>query len=225
MKPSRLPHLSLFSVLVLSAATLAASAAEPQSSGGLDTARIEMLTGAKGALDAKTGVFKVSVPRKDLAVQVGGARLNPRLGLTSWAAFVRAGESAMVMGDIVVTETEVDPVMSAALDAGLEVTALHNHFLGDEPRVMFMHIGGPQGAAQGGDLRRRAAQPHDRRGAAGRLPPFLGDRPGRRPRPRPAFGSRCAGRGRAVRFPATGAASCGSRPGKDPGRLKAPAQA
>jgi hypothetical protein len=142
MKHSRLPHLSLFSVLVLSAATLAASAAEPQSSGGLDTARIETLTGVKGALDAKTGVFKVSVPRKDLAVQVGGARLNPRLGLTSWAAFVRAGESAMVMGDIVVTETEVDPVMSAALDAGLEVTALHNHFLGDEPRVMFMHIGG-----------------------------------------------------------------------------------
>lgn len=109
---------------------------------GLDTARIEKLTGARGALDAKEGVFKVSVPRSDLAVRVGGARITPRLGLTSWAAFQRAGAQAMVMGDIVLLEAEVDPVMSAALDAGLEVTALHNHFLWDAPRVMFLHVGG-----------------------------------------------------------------------------------
>lgn len=125
-----------------SAGAMQAEASQGQGTGGLDTARIEQLTGAKGALDAKEGVFKVSVPRKDLAVRVGGAKLNPRLGLTSWAAFQRAGEGTMVMGDIVVLEGEVDPVMSAALDAGLEVTALHNHFLWDEPRVMFMHIGG-----------------------------------------------------------------------------------
>ncbi len=141
--PSWLLLLAPFLVLISSAAASAqTSAPQREGSGGLDTARIEQLTGAKGALDAKEGVFKVSVPRKDLAVRVGGARLIPRQGLTSWAAFQRAGESAMVMGDIVLLEAEVDPVMSAALDAGLEVTALHNHFLWDEPRVMFMHISG-----------------------------------------------------------------------------------
>jgi uncharacterized protein DUF1259 len=109
---------------------------------GLDTALIERLTGAKGALDAATGVFKVSVPRTDVDVRVGGVRLQPRLGLTSWAAFQRTGNGAMVMGDMVLLEPQVSAVMSAALDGGLEVTAVHNHFFGDEPKVMFLHIGG-----------------------------------------------------------------------------------
>ncbi len=109
---------------------------------GLDTALIERLTGAKGTLAAAEGVFKVSVPRTDLDVRVGGVRLRPRQGLTSWAAFQKMGDHAMVMGDLVLLEAQVNPVMSAALDAGLEITALHNLFLGDEPRVMFMHIGG-----------------------------------------------------------------------------------
>jgi Domain of Unknown Function (DUF1259) len=109
---------------------------------GLDTASIERLTGAKGSLDTASGVFKVSVPRSDLAVQVGGVRMHPRLGLTSWAAFQQAGQGVLVMGDMVLVEAQVNPVMSVALDSGLEVTALHNHFFGDEPRVMFMHIGG-----------------------------------------------------------------------------------
>ncbi|MGH9362638.1 MAG: DUF1259 domain-containing protein, partial [Thermoanaerobaculia bacterium] len=113
-----------------------------RTSAALDTARIERLTGAKGTLDEREGVFKVSVPRPDLGVRVGGASLHPRLGLTSWAAFQPAGDAVMVMGDMVLLEVEVDPVLSAALDAGLEVTALHNHFLWDEPRVMFMHVGG-----------------------------------------------------------------------------------
>jgi hypothetical protein len=68
--------------------------------------------------------------------------MAPRLGLTSWAAFRRMGDHAMVMGDLVLREEQVNPVMSAALNAGLAVTALHNHFLWDTPRVMFMHIGG-----------------------------------------------------------------------------------
>lgn len=110
--------------------------------GGLDTALIERLTGVKGSMDAAAGVFKVSVPRSDLAVQVGGVRMHPRLGLTSWAAFQPAGNGVMVMGDMVLTEPQVNPVMSVALDNGLEVTALHNHFFGDDPRIMFMHIGG-----------------------------------------------------------------------------------
>jgi len=109
---------------------------------GLETARIEKLTGAKGALDEKEGVFKVSVPRTDLAVTAAGVRMTPPLGLTSWAAFKRAGDQAVVMGDLVLLEDQVNPVMSAGLDQGLEVTALHNHFFWDTPKVMFMHIGG-----------------------------------------------------------------------------------
>jgi hypothetical protein len=108
----------------------------------LDAARIEQLTGAKGAWNDKEGVFKVSFPRADLQVTAAGVRLTPPLGLTAWAAFTRVGTHAAVMGDMVLTEDQVNPAMSAALDNGLEVTALHNHFLWEQPRVLFMHIGG-----------------------------------------------------------------------------------
>ncbi|HEV8631415.1 MAG TPA: DUF1259 domain-containing protein [Thermoanaerobaculia bacterium] len=137
----------LVGVAVLLAGSAHSQARASKDGGGsgaasFDGARIERLTGAKGTLDAREQVFKVSVPRSDLAVRVAGARMTPRLGLTSWAAFHPVGSQAMVMGDVVVLAGEVDPVMSAALDAGLEVTGLHNHFLGDEPRVMFLHLGG-----------------------------------------------------------------------------------
>jgi hypothetical protein len=108
----------------------------------LDTGAIERLSGAKGALDEKEGVFKVSVPRTDLAVVIGGVKMSPPMGLTSWAAFKRVKNNDMVMGDLVLVQDQVSPVMSAALDNGLEVTALHNHFIWDSPRIMFMHIGG-----------------------------------------------------------------------------------
>jgi hypothetical protein len=107
-----------------------------------DTAKIEELTGAKGAFNEKEGVFKVSVPRSDLSVTAGGVKLTPPMGLTSWAAFKKAGNHVVVMGDTVMLEDQVNPVMSTALDNGLEVTALHNHFFWDSPKVMFMHIGG-----------------------------------------------------------------------------------
>jgi hypothetical protein len=68
--------------------------------------------------------------------------MTPPMGLTSWAAFKRNGNRTMVMGDMVLTEEQVNPAMSAALDNGLDVTALHNHFFWDSPKVMFMHIGG-----------------------------------------------------------------------------------
>jgi hypothetical protein len=108
----------------------------------LDAARIEQLTGAKGAWNDKEGVFKVSFPRTDLQVTAAGVRLTPPLGLTAWAAFTRVGTHAVVMGDMVLTEDQVNPAMSAALDNGLEVTALHNHFFWEQPRILFMHIGG-----------------------------------------------------------------------------------
>lgn len=108
----------------------------------LDTQKIEQLTGLKGKLDEKEDVFKVSLPRNDLAVTVAGVKASPPMGLTCWAAFKRVGGHVMMMGDTVLTENQVNPVMSVALENGLEVTALHNHFFEDSPRVMFMHIGG-----------------------------------------------------------------------------------
>ena len=122
---------------MLIAALVAAAAASR-----LDTAKIEQLTGAKGAVNEKEGVFKVSFPRTDLRVTAAGAHLTPAMGLTAWAAFTRAGTHVAVMGDIVLTEDQVNPAISAALDNGLAVTALHNHFFWEQPRVMFMHIGG-----------------------------------------------------------------------------------
>src|SRR6266850_2516097 len=107
-----------------------------------DTAKIEELAGAKGSYNEKEGVFKISVPRNDLSITATGVRLTPPMGLTSWAAFKKAGEHTVIMGDIVLLEDQVNPVMSAALGNGLEVTALHNHFFWDSPKVMFMHIGG-----------------------------------------------------------------------------------
>jgi hypothetical protein len=114
----------------------------------LDTARIDSITGLKGVWNEAEKVHKVSQPRNDLPVSVDGWTMPPFMGLTSWAAFTEGGDAeAMVAGDLVLFEDEVNPVMSAALDSGLSVTALHNHFFFDQPRVYFMHIGG-EGTAE-----------------------------------------------------------------------------
>lgn len=123
--------------------------------GGLDTARIEQLAGVKGSYDAKEGVFTVRYPRDDLDVNAGGIHITAPFGLTAWAAFTRTGPHVTVMGDMVMLEDQVNPVMSVALDSGLQVTALHNHFFWETPRVMFMHIGG-MGAEE--DLARAAGK-------------------------------------------------------------------
>jgi hypothetical protein len=108
----------------------------------LDTAKIDQLTGLKGKLNEKEGVYKVSFPRNDVNISVDGWKLPPFLGLGTWASFQGTNDKAMVMGDTVVFEDEVNPAMSAAFDAGLSVTALHNHFFFDHPKVYFMHIAG-----------------------------------------------------------------------------------
>jgi Domain of Unknown Function (DUF1259) len=108
----------------------------------LDSAKIEQLTGIKGEMNEKEGVFTVRAPRTDLQVTTAGVKMNPAMGLTSYAAFMKSGAKTMVMGDTTLTEDQVNPVMSVALENGLEVTALHNHFFWDSPKVMFMHIGG-----------------------------------------------------------------------------------
>src|SRR5437870_1501762 len=112
-------------------------------SAALDTAKIDELTGLKGKLNDKEGVYKVTFPRDDVKVVVDGWTMPPFMGLGTWAAFTKAAHTeAMVMGDTVLFEDEVNSAMSAALDNGLSVTALHNHFFFDQPKVFFMHIEG-----------------------------------------------------------------------------------
>jgi hypothetical protein len=113
----------------------------------LNTARIDELTGLKGKMNQKEGVYKVTFPRNDVKVVVDGWTMPPFMGLGTWAAFTKGAHTeAMVMGDTVLFEDEVNAAMSTALDNGLNVTALHNHFFFDRPKVYFMHIEG-EGAA------------------------------------------------------------------------------
>src|SRR5215469_8375929 len=113
----------------------------------LDTARIDQLTGLKGKMNAKEGAYKVTFPRNDVKIVVDGWTMPPFMGLGTWAAFTSTQTGAMVMGDTVLFEDEVNAAMSAALDNGLSVTALHNHFFFDHPKVYFMHIEG-EGAVE-----------------------------------------------------------------------------
>ena len=128
-------------VLMLCAVTLSGQLARAQEA-KLDPAKLEELTGLKGKLNEKENVFKVSLPRKDIQAKIAGVKATPGIGLTAWAAFTPMADHLMVMGDLVLLEEQVNPVMSVALEQGLEVTALHNHFFWDSPKVMFMHIGG-----------------------------------------------------------------------------------
>ena len=111
-------------------------------SAALDAAKIDQITGLKGKLNEKEGVYKITSPRADVKVAVDGWIMPPFMGLGTWAAFAEAKNGAMVMGDTVLFEDEVNPAMSIALDNGLGVTALHNHFFFDHPKVYFMHLEG-----------------------------------------------------------------------------------
>src|SRR5438270_3390579 len=109
----------------------------------LNFARIDELTGLKGKLNEKEGVYRVTFPRADVTVSVDGWKMPPFMGLGTWAAFTKGAHSeAIVMGDTVLFGDEVNPVMSVAFENGLSVTALHNHFFYEQPRVFFMHISG-----------------------------------------------------------------------------------
>lgn len=129
---------SIVLALSVSVFSIGAHAAPPI----VDSAAIEAITGLKGTYNKAENVFKVSKPRKDVKVSVDRWALPPFMGITSWAAFTPMRGGTMLMGDTVLFEDEVNPAMTAALDAGLEVTALHNHFFFDQPKVYFMHIAG-----------------------------------------------------------------------------------
>ncbi|HEY8132678.1 MAG TPA: DUF1259 domain-containing protein [Thermoanaerobaculia bacterium] len=129
---------SLLSLLVLS--TLIAAAPKQ------DWKNVADALGRAGTLQPD-GAYKVSFPRSDLTVTAGGVTIKPALALGSWAAFHETGGHAMAMGDLVLLESEVDGVIGELQKGGIEQTALHNHLMGESPRVMYMHFSGHGDAA------------------------------------------------------------------------------
>jgi hypothetical protein len=123
--------------------------------GSSDWSAADRALGRAGA-EQPGGVHKYSFPRGDLDVTIGGIQLRPALALGSWLAFKRTADGkAMVMGDLVLAEDEVAPVMTALQRGGVEQTAVHNHLLGETPRVVYMHVMGK------GDEAKLATTIHD----------------------------------------------------------------
>lgn len=130
-------HRVLVAVSVVVMAAVGGAAAQPQ----LDAGAIGEVAGVKTTV-TDDGVVRIGWSRDDVQVTIDGLTFPPAAGLGSWAAFMPNEGGAMVMGDTVVFQDEVSPAMDAAFAHGLEVTALHNHFFFDEPKVYFMHIAG-----------------------------------------------------------------------------------
>jgi Domain of Unknown Function (DUF1259) len=128
-------------VFVLFAFTTVLSGQAQQSADAGAWKSVEDALGRKGSMQPGD-VYKFSMPRSDMKVTVAGTPIKAGLALGSWLAFKRMGDSAMVMGDLVLTESEVDPVMKKLQQDGIEETALHNHLLNESPRVMYMHVAG-----------------------------------------------------------------------------------
>ena len=106
----------------------------------LDTLLIERVTGMKGK--GNNGEYKITIPQNDLSIEVDNFKIIPAMGLGTWIAFTPSANGAMVMGDIVITETDLKPVQWEIIKQGLTITAVHNHFVRNHPNVMYMHIGG-----------------------------------------------------------------------------------
>ncbi len=140
--------LCLVAFAVATLFVLVACSAPPNQSGqsnnqqpaaAIDWKPVEQALGKAGSMQPGD-VYKVSLPRSDLKVTVSGVELKPPLALGSWVAFKKTGDMTTVMGDLVLTEDEVTPVMTKLEEGGVEPTALHNHVLHESPRVMYMHI-------------------------------------------------------------------------------------
>lgn len=106
----------------------------------LDIQQIELVTGMKGV--EKNGEYKITVPQNDLNILVDGFKIIPPMGLGSWIAFTPCADSVMMMGDIILSETDLAPVQREVIKQGLAITAIHNHFVRNRPNVMYMHIDG-----------------------------------------------------------------------------------
>jgi Domain of Unknown Function (DUF1259) len=140
MWANRIARITTICGLLLAAQLIAQTASSQWSS-------VEDALGRKGS--AQPGdVYKFGLPRADLHVSVNGVAVKPALALGSWLAFKNTSHGAMVMGDLVLTEDEVQPVMLKLQQGGIEQTALHNHLLNESPRVMYMHVFGHGDAGQ-----------------------------------------------------------------------------
>src|SRR5438876_3017251 len=138
-------------IILLCLATPLVGAQAPASSqpsrppAGLDVAAIDRAMGKAGQVMGD--VYKISFPRTDLDVTVGGIKVKPGLALGSWAAFKASGGQAVVHGDLVLTDAELNPVISSLQAHNFEITAVHNHLNGESPRVMYVHYWGEGSAA------------------------------------------------------------------------------
>jgi hypothetical protein len=106
----------------------------------LDTLMIERVIGMKGKFS--NGEYKVTIPQNDLSIEVDGFKIIPAMGLGTWIDFAPSHDGAMVMGDIIITETDLKPVQQEIIRQGLTISAIHNHFVRNHPNVMYMHLGG-----------------------------------------------------------------------------------
>src|SRR5882724_7569478 len=127
-------------VLTIAAAFLALHCPGPANA-AVDWQKVEQVLGRKAA--ALPGdVHRFGFPRSDLKVTLDGVAIKPALALGSWLAFKETKDGAMVMGDLVLTSDEVNPVMRRLAEGGIEITALHNHLLRSSPATMYMHVEG-----------------------------------------------------------------------------------
>jgi hypothetical protein len=122
-------------IALIASSTSSAGAAE------IDWSKLDQAFGKPGAV-LPGGVHKWGLPRTDLKITVDGIVLKPTFALGSWVAFLAVDGGAMFMGDLVLTEDEVSPVMKRMIEGGVEITALHNHLLRTSPAVFYMHVGG-----------------------------------------------------------------------------------
>src|SRR5215470_3044954 len=123
------------------AAVLALVLCTTASAADIDWSKVDQALGKKGA-DQPGGVHKYGLPRSDLNVSVDGVAIKPALALGSWLAFQPAGDGAMFMGDLVLTDTEISRVMQRLIEGGVEITAVHNHLLRTSVPVFYMHVAG-----------------------------------------------------------------------------------
>jgi Domain of Unknown Function (DUF1259) len=107
----------------------------------IDWSKVDQALGKPGT-NQPGGVHKYGLPRSDLMITVDGVAIKPALALGSWIGFMPTGNGAMFMGDLVLTEKEIEPVMKRLIDDGIEITAIHNHLLRTTPAVFYMHVGG-----------------------------------------------------------------------------------
>jgi hypothetical protein len=128
-------------IVAIIASVCAFLSATDAAAADFDWSRVDQVFGKPGSLQPG-GIHRWGLPRTDLTIMVDGVVLKPTLALGTWIAFQPIGGGAMVMGDLVLTETEVSPVMKRLIEGGIEITALHNHLLRTFPAVFYMHVGG-----------------------------------------------------------------------------------